>query len=257
MSAIIARRLGSIARSSRVSSSCMRLLRRSATTHFGFQTVDEEDKQKKVNHVFENVAEKYDLMNDAMSFGIHRLWKDCFVRQIMPTDNLNCLDQILPTRTREIKSRKTCYSSPCYALVSWVEGNAEELPFEDNTFDLYTIAFGIRNCTHIDKVLAEANRVLRPYGRFFCLEFSHVTNPLLNMAYDVYSMQVIPVMGQLIAGDWDSYQYLVESIRRFPNQDEFADMIRSAGFSSVNVQNYSGGIAAVHSGFKHPRNTKP
>ncbi|THD21703.1 2-methoxy-6-polyprenyl-1 4-benzoquinol methylase mitochondrial [Fasciola hepatica] len=199
------------------SSICANILRRPATTHFGFQNVDEEEKQKKVNHVFESVAEKYDLMNDAMSFGIHRLWKDCFVRQIMPTDNLRCLDVAggtgdiafriskfsEPIRTQNNEASQPIRSGPHITLcdinpsmmevgksraeklglknISWVEGNAEKLPFEDNTFDLYTIAFGIRNCTHIDKVLTEANRVLRPYGRFFCLEFSRVTNPVLRM----------------------------------------------------------------------------
>ncbi|CAL8101617.1 unnamed protein product [Calicophoron daubneyi] len=268
---------------------------RFGSTHFGFQEVDEEEKQNKVNHVFENVAEKYDLMNDAMSFGVHRLWKDCFVKQIMPTHNLKCLD--VAGGTGDIAFRIHKFSRPSTTVlgssgeshsdgrtgpditlcdineammevgkaraqslgltnIKWVQGNAECLPFEDNVFDLYTIAFGIRNCTHIDKVLSEANRVLKPRGRFFCLEFSHVDNPIFSRLYDLYSMELIPVMGQLIAGDWNSYQYLVESIRQFPPQKEFAEMIREAGFFGVQVQNYLLGVAAVHSGFKSTTSQK-
>lgn len=136
------------------------------------------------------------------------------------------------------------------AGISWVEGNAEELPFPEDTFDAYTIAFGMRNCTHIDRVLSEAYRVLKPGGRFLCLEFSKVENPLLRQAYDMYSFQLIPVMGQIIAGDWKSYQYLVESIRVFPDQKEFSDMIQDVGFRMVHHVNLNMGIAAIHSGFK-------
>ncbi|TGZ61706.1 hypothetical protein CRM22_007837 [Opisthorchis felineus] len=273
-----------------ISAICARL----STTHFGFQTVDEEEKQRKVFNVFQNVAEKYDLMNDVMSAGIHRLWKDNFVHQIMPTHNLKFLDvaggtgdiafrihrfsQRLPSINSGVSNGPSNNSEPQITLcdinpammeigksranklgissICWVEGNAEQLPFEDDSFDVYTIAFGIRNCTHLDKVLSEAHRVLRPRGRFFCLEFSQVVNPVLGKMYDIYSMQLIPVFGQLIAGDWNSYQYLVESIRQFPPQAEFAELIRSAGFSSVNVTNYSFGICAVHSGFKEPQRSE-
>ncbi|OON22232.1 ubiquinone/menaquinone biosynthesis methyltransferase [Opisthorchis viverrini] len=253
-----------------------------------------------VFNVFQNVAEKYDLMNDVMSAGIHRLWKDNFVHQIMPTHNLKFLDvaggtgdiafrihrfsKRLPSINSGITNGPSNNSEPQITLcdinpammevgksranklgissICWVEGNAEQLPFEDNSFDVYTIAFGIRNCTHLDKtksliqVLFEAHRVLRPHGRFFCLEFSQVVNPVLGKMYDIYSMQLIPVFGQLIAGDWNSYQYLVESIRQFPPQEEFAELIRSAGFSSVNFTNYSFGICAVHSGFKKPQRSE-
>ncbi|CAH8530186.1 unnamed protein product [Dicrocoelium dendriticum] len=230
-------------------------------------------------------------MNDVMSFGIHRLWKDCFVKQIMPTRNLTFLDVAGGTgdiafriykfsrHSRQAVSADTpittgpnitlCDINPAMIEVGkakaekagisdirWVVGDAERLPFPDNSFDVYTIAFGIRNCTHIDLVLDEAYRVLKPRGRFFCLEFSQVITPLFRGLYDAYSLRIIPVIGQLVAGDWASYQYLVESIRRFPNQSEFSELIQDAGFSSVQVINYSNGICAVHSGFKEPLHLK-
>ncbi|CAH8544782.1 unnamed protein product [Heterobilharzia americana] len=259
-----------------------------SSTHFGFETVAVEDKQSKVNHVFENVAKKYDLMNDVMSFGVHRLWKDFFVDQIMPTDKLRCLDvaggtgdiafrimkyarhiNVVP-ESFELKQSVGPEVTVCdinssmmevgkqraevlgYTNIQWVEGNAESLPFSDNSFDVYTIAFGIRNCTYIEKVISEAHRVLRPWGRFYCLEFSRVENYLFRKIYDAYSMQMIPVIGQLIAGDWNSYKYLVESIRKFPDQKEFAEIIEQSGFIDVNWTNYSDGIVAVHKGFKIP-----
>nr|CAH8842612.1 unnamed protein product [Trichobilharzia regenti] len=261
-----------------------------STTHFGFETVPVKEKQLKVNHVFENVAKKYDLMNDVMSFGVHRFWKDCFVSQIMPTNNLKCLDVAGGTGDIAFRLMKyakcinvsenselnppimgpevtVCDINPSmmevgklraeelgFKNIQWVEGNAENLPFEDNSFDVYTIAFGIRNCTYIDKVVAEAHRVLRPWGRFYCLEFSKVENSIFRSIYDAYSMQMIPVIGQLIAGDWNSYKYLVESIRKFPDQREFAEIIEQSGFSNVDWINYSDGIVAVHKGFKIPSN---
>ncbi|KAL7061588.1 hypothetical protein AAHC03_01665 [Spirometra sp. Aus1] len=265
-----------------VSNKLVNIPPRFASTHFGYETVDEKEKQSKVDKVFTGVAEKYDLMNDAMSAGIHRIWKNLFVHSIMPTSNLNCLD--VAGGTGDIAIRIARFSknineqhqggktlpkitvcdindsmmevgkAKANALglteIEWVQGNAEHLPFGDNMFDLYTIAYGIRNCTHIDKVLEEACRVLKPGGRFCCLEFSRVRNPLLRKIYDVYSMQLIPVMGQLIAGDWHSYQYLVESIRRFPDQEEFASMIEDAGFRSVRWTNYTFGVSAVHIGVK-------
>ena len=134
--------------------------------------------------------------------------------------------------------------------IEWVEGDAMKLPFEDASFDAYTIAFGIRNVVRIDEALKEAFRVLKPGGRFLCLEFSHVDNPILGTIYDQYSFEIIPPMGMVLAGDWDSYQYLVESIRKFPKQDEFADMIREAGFRAVTFENLTFGVSAIHSGFK-------
>ncbi|CAH8505537.1 unnamed protein product [Schistosoma rodhaini] len=246
-----------------------------STTHFGFETVETKDKQSKVNHVFENVSKKYDLMNDIMSFGVHRFWKDCFVNRIMPTDKLKYLDVAGGTGDiafRLIKYAKhingvpevmdmkpfmapdvtVCDISPSmmevgksraeelgFSSIQWIEGNAENLPFDDNSFDVYTIAFGIRNCTHIEKVVSEAYRVLRPWGRFYCLEFSKVENNLFRKLYNAYSMQLIPVIGQLIAGDWNSYKYLVESIRKFPDQEEFAHIITQSGFHAVDWINYS------------------
>ncbi|KAH9489338.1 2-hexaprenyl-6-methoxy-1,4-benzoquinone methyltransferase [Bulinus truncatus] len=290
-------------------------------THFGFESVTEEEKENRVYEVFENVASKYDLMNDAMSGGIHRIWKDIFLERFAPTPGTKLLDvaggtgdiafrflryvgtPISPTgessklytsksETEQTSSDdssssdsdisqnegKDSFTEPDIngshvtvcdinqamldvgknkarsmgytSGISWVRGNAEILPFPDNSFDAYTIAFGIRNCTHVQKVIDEAYRVLRPGGRFMCLEFSEVQNSLLRSVYDSYSFQVIPVMGQVIAGDWKSYQYLVESIRQFPNQEKFASMIKSAGFRFVNFENLTFGVAAIHSGFK-------
>merc|ERR1712136_686979 len=234
-------------------------------THFGYQQVEESEKVKKVYEVFENVATSYDLMNDAMSAGVHRLWKSKFVNELNIRPRMKVLDMAGGTGDIAFKMFDSFASKyPNHPpehnpdivisdinqnmldvgkerasklnidhLFSWVQANAEELPFEDESFDVYTIAFGIRNCTHIEKVLDEAFRVLKIGGRFSCLEFSHVDNVILSDLYDAYSFQVIPVMGEVLAKDWDSYQYLVESIRKFPKQDEFAELIYDAGFSNV------------------------
>lgn len=271
----------------------------SNTTQFGFDEVPEHEKQARVNEVFSSVAEKYDLMNDVMSFGVHRLWKDYFIRTIRPQPEWNYIDVAggtgdiafrflkeldrlprsaplpLPTHSYiadSLDQTRLRPTSKCVVVdinanmltvgkqramdnqyhdrIQWVEANAEQLPFDDEQFDLYTIAFGIRNCTHIDRVLTEARRVLKKGGRFLCLEFSQVNNTLLRYAYDQYSNTVIPPMGQIIANDWKSYQYLIESIRVFPKQKEFVDLIRSCGFRYVNYENLSFGIAAIHSGYK-------
>ncbi|KAI2568311.1 coenzyme Q5, methyltransferase [Homo sapiens] len=206
--------------------------KRAAETHFGFETVSEEEKGGKVYQVFESVAKKYDVMNDMMSLGIHRVWKDLLLWKMHPLPGTQLLDVAGGTG------------------LAWVLGDAEELPFDDDKFDIYTIAFGIRNVTHIDQALQEAHRVLKPGGRFLCLEFSQVNNPLISRLYDLYSFQVIPVLGEVIAGDWKSYQYLVESIRRFPSQEEFKDMIEDAGFHKVTYESLTSGIVAIHSGFK-------
>ncbi|XP_046554852.1 2-methoxy-6-polyprenyl-1,4-benzoquinol methylase, mitochondrial-like [Haliotis rubra] len=288
-------------------------------THFGFEYIPEEEKEGKVYEVFENVASRYDLMNDTMSAGVHRLWKDHFLECMAPTPGTSLIDvaggtgDIALRFLRYIQSQTSTehrqdfkvkipreitaniymdtaegYSSDSSSSdeetespprnsavtvcdinqamldvgkakleklgymtgINWLQGNAESLPLEDNSYDVYTIAFGIRNCTHIDKVLSEAYRVLKPGGRFMCLEFSQVNNLFLRSLYDNYSFQVIPVMGQLIAGDWKSYQYLVESIRQFPNQKDFSDMIQRAGFRVVKHENLTFGVAAIHSGFK-------
>lgn len=254
------------------------------TTHFGYRTVREEDKVNEVYSVFERVAQTYDTMNDVMSVGVHRLWKDYFVCKLSPTHGSRLLDSAGGTgditfrylnalaRTPNPENRQSHVTVadinenmlevgrarykrlrldriPCVD-VDWTKCDAEALQFPDESFDAYTIAFGIRNVTHIEKVLEEAYRVLIPGGRFLCLEFSHVENELLRWAYDKYSFEIIPTMGTLIAGDWQAYQYLVESIRKFPKQEEFKEMIEAAGFRSVTYENLTFGVVAIHSGFK-------
>lgn len=237
----------------------------------------EEQKKDKVLSVFHNVADTYDVMNDVMSVGIHRVWKNHFMSKLDPGSSTKLLDVAGGTgdiafrfldhvgrdcgggasvvvcdinksmlEVGEARARTLGYNSG----VSWVEGDAQALPFPDNSFDCYTIAFGIRNVVRVEEALAEAYRVLRPGGRFMCLEFSKVSTPGLDALYDFYSFQVIPPLGKVIAGDWDSYQYLVESIRQFPDQETFAKMIRKAGFRFVDYENLSFGVAAIHSGFK-------
>uniref|UniRef100_A0A1B0CCT3 2-methoxy-6-polyprenyl-1,4-benzoquinol methylase, mitochondrial n=1 Tax=Lutzomyia longipalpis TaxID=7200 RepID=A0A1B0CCT3_LUTLO len=205
-------------------------------THFGFESIREDEKAGKVHKVFEDVAQSYDLMNDVLSMGIHRLWKDAFMEELGPTPGTKLLDMAGGTAAN--------------CRVDWVCADAENLPFDSNTFTAYTIAFGIRNCTHIDRVLSEAHRVLAPGGRFLCLEFSHLPNETLQKIYDRYSFEMIPPLGQIFAGQWQHYQYLVESIRRFPRQENFTQMIRSAGFSHVTHRDLTFGISAIHSGFK-------
>ncbi|XP_067911324.1 2-methoxy-6-polyprenyl-1,4-benzoquinol methylase, mitochondrial isoform X1 [Heterodontus francisci] len=277
-------------------------------THFGFETVSESEKTEKVYKVFKNVAKNYDIMNDAMSLGIHRLWKDALLHTMNPLPGTKLLDvaggtgdiafrfldYVRSQHERQNRRAMKSYQSPSWQQISdfyeqqnkfdsdsgskavicdinkemlkvgrqkaeqlnyteglsWVVGNAEELPFDDDKFDVYTIAFGIRNVTHIDHVLQEAYRVLKPGGRFLCLEFSKVQNPIISRLYHLYSFQVIPVLGEVIAADWKSYQYLVESIQRFPDQEEFKAMIEDAGFYKVEYNNLTSGIVAVHSGFK-------
>ena len=242
------------------------------TTHFGFRDVAEDDKAGMVHGVFTNVASKYDIMNDVMSMGIHRLWKDALMDWLVPRDGQRLLDvaggtgdvafrflgrapgasaTVLDmTESMLIEGQKRAEAEQMADKLDWIVGDAMALPFEDNSFDRYTISFGIRNVTRIPDALAEAFRVLRPGGRLMVLEFSQLPNDGLQRLYDLYSFNVIPRMGQLIAGDRDSYQYLVESIRRFPDQETFADMIRAAGFEQVSYRNLSMGIAALHSGWK-------
>ncbi|OMO76776.1 UbiE/COQ5 methyltransferase [Corchorus olitorius] len=187
-----------------------------------------------VGKVFSNVASNYDLMNDLMSAGLHRLWKDRLVSKLNPFPGMKHLDVAGGTGLREDKS------------LTWVQGDAEALSFGDNSMDGYTIAFGIRNVTHIERVLAEAYRVLKRGGRFLCLELSHVEIPVFKEFYDFYSFSIIPQVGELVAGDRESYQYLVESIRRFPPQEKFASMIADAGFQKVEYENLVGGVVAIH-----------
>ena len=242
------------------------------TTHFGFKDVAEDDKAGMVHGVFTNVASKYDIMNDVMSMGIHRVWKDALMDWLVPRDGQRLLDvaggtgdvafrflgrapgasaTVLDmTESMLIEGQKRAEAAQIAEKLDWIVGDAMALPFEDNTFDRYTISFGIRNVTRIPDALSEAFRVLRPGGRLMVLEFSQLPNDGLQKLYDLYSFNVIPRMGQLIVGDRDSYQYLVESIRRFPDQETFAQMIRDAGFERVSFRNLSMGIAALHSGWK-------
>ncbi len=246
------------------------------TTSFGFKDVPESNRQGLVNQVFAAVAERYDLMNDLMSGGLHRLWKNDFIAWLNPPRGdrpFRLLDVAGGTGDVALKfahasgagsTAVICDISPEMLAVgkrriaeanvghriTCVEGNAESLPFAASSFDAYTIAFGIRNVTHIDAALKEAYRVLKPGGRFLCLEFSHVQMPVLDQLYAFHSFEVIPRLGQLAAGDRDAYQYLVESIAKFPNQEAFAKMVRAAGFERVTYRNLTGGIAAMHSGWK-------
>eukprot|EP00026_Physarum_polycephalum_P011000 Phypoly_transcript_11191.p1 GENE.Phypoly_transcript_11191~~Phypoly_transcript_11191.p1 ORF type:complete len:388 (+),score=96.16 Phypoly_transcript_11191:40-1203(+) len=270
-------------------------------THFGFRDVPKEQKESLVGEVFKKVAGNYDIMNDVMSLGIHRLWKDQFVNTLHPTPGSTILDvaggtgdiafrcveairkspDFFPRRAADPaatpaakspfsdvskvvvldinpsmlevgkeRAKEKGYDKLTDPVLDWVVGNAQQLPFPDNCMDAYTIAFGIRNCTDVPAVLREAHRVLKKGGRFMCLEFSQVNPPMLRSLYDFYSFNFIPVWGQLIANDYNSYQYLVESIRKFPNQETFAQMIEDAGFSMVNVTNLTFGVSAIHSGWK-------
>jgi len=250
------------------------------TTHFGFQDVDEAKKQTLVRSVFDSVAEKYDIMNDVMSGGLHRLWKNELISDLRPAPAMHLLDvaggtgDITFRFLKAARRRSSQGDSPAkvticdinhnmlkagrnraldqgiFDPIDWVTGNAEMLPMPDRSVDVYSIAFGIRNVTHIDMALKEAYRVLKPGGRFMCLEFSKVDLPLLKQIYDVYSFKFIPHFGELITGDKDSYQYLVESIRKFPSQEKFRKMIEDAGFKKTSYRNLSGGIVAIHSGWR-------
>ena len=242
------------------------------TTHFGARTVDEAEKKGLVEGVFTSVASRYDLMNDLMSGGVHRLWKDAMMDWLAPRPGQRLLDvaggtgdvafrflkrapgasAVICDMTQAMldAGRSRAEADRVADRLDWVQGDAMALPFEGRSFDVYTIAFGIRNVTRIDEALAEAFRVLRPGGRLMVLEFSQLPNPAMQWAYDRYSFNVIPTMGQVVTGDRDSYQYLVESIRKFPDQERFAQMIRSAGFEQVKYRNLTMGVAALHSGWK-------
>ena len=246
------------------------------TTHFGFRDVPLNDKQTLVNDVFHSVAQRYDLMNDLMSVGLHRAWKDIMITTLNPPKNdapFALLDVAGGTGDVAFRAAKASglgfRATVCDINVDmlevgrnraaaqhlddrvfFVEGNAEVLAFGDRAFDAYTIAFGIRNVPRIDLALKEAYRVLRPGGRFLCLEFSTVDVPGLDRLYDLFSFRVIPPLGRAVTGDAESYQYLVESIRKFPRPSAFAEMIGAAGFSRVKWQSLSGGIVALHSGWR-------
>ena len=246
------------------------------TTHFGFRDVALEDKQTLVNDVFHSVASRYDLMNDLMSMGLHRVWKDLMINALNPPRGnkpFALLD--VAGGTGDIAFRAAKAAGPGFRAtvcdinsdmlgvgreraaarhlddrVSFVEGNAEALAFPNGAFDAYTIAFGIRNVPRIDLALGEAFRVLKPGSRFLCLEFSTVDMPGLDRMYDLFSFKVIPPLGRAVTGDAESYRYLVESIRKFPRPNAFAEMISAAGFSRVSWQSLSGGIVTLHSGWR-------
>ncbi len=243
---------------------------------FGFRRVGEAEKQGLVNEVFAKAAHRYDQMNDLMSAGLHRLWKDDLITMLAPPKQATPFDvldvaggtgdiafriaraggsgthvtvaDISPEMVAE--GRKRAEAEGLLGACDFTVGNAEALAFPDKTFDACTIAFGIRNVTRIDRALREAYRVLKPGGRFLCLEFSKVDVPLLDKFYDAYSFTVIPAVGKVVTGDGQPYRYLVESIRTFPSQEKFKTMISEAGFSRVSFRNLSGGVAAIHSGWR-------
>lgn len=266
------------------------------TVNFGFKEVKKEQKQTEVNKVFTAVADKYDVMNDIMSVGLHRAWKNHLINEISPNYKMKLIDvaggtgdiafrflnylenskedKLIADKLKEQNLASAAESDfkitvcdinesmlrvgeerskslPFADRLVWKVGNAENLVNEkDNTYDVYTIAFGIRNCTNLDKVIKEAYRVLKPGGRFLVMEFSKVDNFMFKKIYDFYSFEIIPAAGYMVAGDWDSYQYLVESIRMFPSQDEFAKLIKDCGFKFVRYENLTNGVVAIHSGIK-------
>jgi len=239
------------------------------TVSFGYEDVAPEEKTARVGGVFSSVAKNYDLMNDAMSGGMHRLWKDRFVRRVQPQEGQQILD--MAGGTGDIAFRLAAAGASVTVAdinpqmlevgmeraakrgidgLVWTEANAETLTFPDRFFDAYTIAFGIRNVTDIPKALREAHRVLRRGGRFYCLEFSTTTWPGFKEVYDSYSHRLVPKLGQMLAQDADSYRYLIESIRRFPDMPTFKAMIADAGFVRTKAEPILGGLVAIHSGWK-------
>jgi demethylmenaquinone methyltransferase / 2-methoxy-6-polyprenyl-1,4-benzoquinol methylase len=247
----------------------------SEKTHFGQRTVRMDEKQGLVDAVFHKVANRYDLMNDLMSFGLHRVWKDILAAKVHPPASRPFALLDVAGGTGDVAFRVARAGGPQTRVtvadinaemlrvgaerarkreladrVTFVEANAEALPFPDARFDAYTIAFGIRNVPRIEAALGEAFRVLKRGGRFFCLEFSHVDLPVFDRVYDAYSFAAIPAMGKVVTGDGAAYRYLVESIRRFPSSDLFGDMVTAAGFARVGIIRLSGGVVAIHSGWK-------
>ncbi len=247
------------------------MTKQQATVPFGSQDIKPDTKTQRVQHLFERVASRYDLMNDVMSGGLHRLWKQEMIRALSPQPNQTILDVAGGTGDIAFGILKTQPSAkvmvcdltpgmmgvgqqralPSYkSSLQWVCGDAAHLPLPDNSVDVYTIAFGLRNVTDMQGALTEAHRVLKPHGHFLCLEFSQVKYPVLDKLYEIYSFKLLPKFGQWIARDQAAYQYLVESIKRFPNQELLKHKITEAGFTSVTYQNFSAGIAALHSAYK-------
>jgi demethylmenaquinone methyltransferase/2-methoxy-6-polyprenyl-1,4-benzoquinol methylase len=241
------------------------------TTHFGYKKVSMDEKTPLVREVFDAVAPRYDLMNDLMSIGIHRLWKRAMISWLAPRKDMELLDvgggtgdialrfvdrgggnvTVVDINEEMLKAGKDkAFGNVLSNKIDWLQSNSEKLPIKDACFDAYTTAFCIRNVTHIDQMLSEAYRVLKPGGRFMCLEFSHVVLPVLENFYEAYSFKVLPALGEIVTGDREAYQYLAESIRRFPNQSMFSEMISASGLEQVKVRNLSGGIAAIHSAWR-------
>ncbi len=245
-------------------------------THFGFKEVERDQKSNLVKNIFSNVAKKYDLMNDLMSAGTHRLWKNNMINYIDFFDNIQIIDvaggtgdiafriakkaqeknlnyqiEVVDINPQMLEvGRSRAVDLNLFSRLNFVENDGEKLNFPDESFDVFTIAFGIRNFTNIDKGLQEAHRVLKKGGKFICLEFSKVEDIFLQKIYDTYSFRIIPKIGEVILKDHDSYQYLVESIRKFPDQKSFKKLIENAGFSRVGYQNLTFGACAIHWGFK-------
>ncbi len=252
----------------------------SSKTHFGFKQVDRDQKSDLVREIFSNVAKKYDLMNDLMSVGVHRLWKNKMVEGInfldkqkkyrtidlaggtgdiafriakkSQTENVECKIDVVDINQEMLDVGKLrAIDLNLFSNLNFICCDGENLTFVDETYDFFTIAFGIRNFTNIDKALSEAYRVLKPGGKFICLEFSRVNDYFLQKIYDTYSFRIIPKIGEVILKDRNSYQYLVESIRKFPAQDDFKKMIEKAGFKNVSYQNLTFGTAAIHTAVKN------
>jgi demethylmenaquinone methyltransferase / 2-methoxy-6-polyprenyl-1,4-benzoquinol methylase len=244
-----------------------------AGVDFGYRRVPEAEKSTLVRDLFASVAPRYDVMNDLMSAGIHRWWKAEMVRWLAPRQGQRLVDvaggtgdiarralpRLAPAGLAAVcdSNRRMLETGRADALdvgiltgLEWLCGDAEALPFADRSFDLYTIAFGLRNVTRIERALAEARRVLRPGGRFLCLEFTPAISPLLQPLYDLYSFRLLPLLGQVVTGDRDAYTYLVESIRRFPPQAELSEMIAAAGLERGRFRNLTGGIVALHSAWR-------
>lgn len=240
-------------------------------TDFGNVNVPKSEKTLLVKNIFDEVSEKYDLMNDLMSFGIHRIWKDSFLDWMAPRPNHHLLDLAGGTGDIGINfldrggnivtiadinpkmifhGKKKSFFNKYFERINWIVCNGENLPFNCDSFDLVSISFGLRNITHKSNALKEVYRVLKPGGRFMCLEFSKVNHKIIDSFYQFWSSHVIPFLGEKISGNKKNYDYLVESINRFPNQDELLSVLASAGFQSVKYRNLSGGIAAIHSGWK-------
>lgn len=251
-------------------------MNKNSQTHFGFKQVNRDEKTNLVKEIFSNVARKYDLMNDLMSVGIHRIWKKKMIEEINLTSGSKIIDLAGGTgdiafriarmaKKKNVKceidvvdinqemldvGKARAIDLNLFSNIKFTCCDGENLCFPDNSFDFFTISFGIRNFTNIDKALLEANRVLKKGGKFICLEFSKVNDYFLQKIYDTYSFNVIPKIGELVLNDKDSYRYLVESIRKFPSQDEFKNMLDAAGFKNTSYKNLTFGVAAIHAGEK-------